>query len=492
MSRRFGYTGLGKREQIVSGGSDPRQLKDPSVEVNLREMLGIVRRRGWIVLLIMVIAGAGTFVWSSRQEKQYAASARVVVLAGQGLATAGNEYSAVLASKGLAETYRVLIETGPVFDRVIDELDLPYDSVELDKKVTTSVVGETQVIEVSVTDTSPEQAARIATGIVEEFPLYIQDEVDSRIAAQVEVADPAQVPTAPFAPRVQLMTLLGAVLGLLGGVGLIALLEFMDNTVKPDVDFQELAHAPVLATVANLTKLHPGGGQVYSITQPRSSAAESLRLLRTNLEFAAASGDIRRLVITSPGPGDGKSTVAANLGVVMAQAGLTTVVIDADLRKPTQHRVFSVSNEQGLTTMLAHPDKTWRTVAKNVLTPGLWLIPSGPLPPNPYELLNSPRFVALLESIGESVDLVIVDTPPVLSASEALAMARHTDGIVMVCRSNATRRDSLHAAASSVHHGGIRLIGVVLNRLKGQQGASYYGQYYGSQDETVGRVTTGD
>jgi capsular exopolysaccharide synthesis family protein len=220
------------------------------------------------------------------------------------------------------------------------------------------------------------------------------------------------------------------------------------------------------------------------MSQPQSSAAEALRLLRTNLDFASASGEIDKLVITSPGPGEGKSTIAANLGVVMAQAGVKTVIIDADLRKPTLNRLFGVPNDRGLTTLLTHPDESWQDYAKKVALPGLFLIPSGPIPPNPSDLVSSDRFKQLLARVQEDVDLVLIDSPPILSASDSLAIATYADGMMLVCRSHHTRIDALRHASHAAHQGGIRLVGVVINRLKGQQGASYYGEYYGSAAAT--------
>lgn len=296
---------------------------------------------------------------------------------------------------------------------------------------------------------------------------------------QIQKLNDAQVPGAPFSPQPTRSLMLGLFVGALLGAGVVALLEFLDNTVKPEVDVQGLTGAPLLATVSQISKLEPGGRQVYTMSQPQSAAAESMRLLRTNLEFASASDPIQAMTISSSGPGEGKSTTAANLGVVMAQSGLATVVIDGDLRKPTQNRIFGVDNAAGLTTLLTHPDQAWQDVAKKVALPGLFLIPSGPIPPNPSDLLASDRFARLIERIKTEADLVIIDSPPVLSASDALAISRHTDGVVLVTFSGKTRTDALRHAAHSIHQGGIRLIGVVLNRQKGQHGASYYGEYYG-------------
>jgi non-specific protein-tyrosine kinase len=531
------------------------------VELELRQVLNIARRRAWMVILVMIVAGASAYVFASQQDKQYAASATLYVLPSQN--SGSNEFSALQASRSLADTYRQLIETGPVMDRVISELDLPLEAPELNEKVSASIVGDTQLINVRVEDTSAERAAEIATTIVEQFQQYIDEGIDRRIeesragideqvaqiedrraeivasiddlengensdsdavqakieqlrdelsrveqsltdlrvpaltvntdiraqSAPVEVADPARVPNEPFAPRPLFSTALGLFIGLLIGIALVALIEFLDNTVKPQHNVQAITGAPVLASVAQVTKLPPGAGQVYTMSQPRSSAAEALRLLRTNLEFASASGPISSLTITSPGPGEGKSTIAANLGVVMAQSDVQTVIVDADLRRPTQNRVFGVPNDKGLTTLLTHPDEEWKSVARKVALPGLWLIPSGPLPPNPSDLVSSDRFEKLLQKIQKDVDLIIVDSPPVLSASDSLSVAAHTDGAMLVIQSHKTRTDAVRHAASSIHQGGIRLVGVVINRQKGQQGASYYGEYYGADVQTRGAST---
>lgn len=307
--------------------------------------------------------------------------------------------------------------------------------------------------------------------------------IDAQIlagSAQVELVDPATA-AGQISPNPRSALMLGLFVGLIIGVGVVALLEFLDNTVKPEQNLHDLTGAPVLATVSALAKLTPGGAQVFSMLQPRSSASESLRLLRTNLEFASASGELHSLTVTSPSPGEGKSTITANMGVVMAQAGLSVAILDADLRKPTQHQIFGVANDRGLTTLLTHPEENWRSAAVKVALPGLLLIPSGPIPPNPSDLVSGGRFAQLLDRIKANVDVVIIDSPPILSASDSLAIAARTDGVVLVCRSHKTRTDALRHAAHSVHQGGIRLVGLVVNRQQGQHGASYYGQYYGSK-----------
>ncbi|MBA2469220.1 MAG: polysaccharide biosynthesis tyrosine autokinase [Chloroflexia bacterium] len=293
---------------------------------------------------------------------------------------------------------------------------------------------------------------------------------------QVTVSDPATPPADPYAPRVAFYTLLGAFVGLLIALGAVALLEYMDNSVKADSDFQDLTGTPLLTTIGAIPNLRPGGNQVYVVSEPRSPSAEAIRMLRANLEFAAAGQAIASLAITSSSPGEGKSTVSANLAVVMAQAGLRTIMIDADLRKPTQHRIFSIPNDKGLTRLLTHPNDRWQDSATRVAVPNLWLIPSGPVPPNPADLLSIDAFPQLLKRIGADADIVILDTPPVLAVSDPLVVARNTDAVLLVARSGQTRRDALRHSAEALRQGSMRVLGIVLNQQRSKDGMGYY--YY--------------
>ena len=293
---------------------------------------------------------------------------------------------------------------------------------------------------------------------------------------QVTVAALAVPPSGPYAPRVLFNALFAGFAGLLIGIAVVALLEFLDNTVRGSSDVTALTGAPLLASVSAIPKLRPGGQQVYALARPRSTEAEAIRLLRANLEFAAAAQPITSLALTSAGPGEGKSTVTANLGVVMAQSGFTTVIIDADLRKPSQHRIFNVPNDRGLTTLLTHPDQPWQELGTRVAVPGLTLLPSGPIPPNPADLLSLERMSLLLSRISEDADFILVDTPPVLAVSDPLVIGTKTDGMILLARAGHTRRDRLQRAAASLQQAGVRLVGVVVNQQAGHEGEGYY--YY--------------
>jgi capsular exopolysaccharide synthesis family protein len=169
----------------------------------------------------------------------------------------------------------------------------------------------------------------------------------------------------------------------------------------------------------------------------------------------------------------------------MAQAGYSIVVVDADLRRPSQHRIFDVPNERGLTTLLARPDREWRSVAVDVI-PNLVVVPSGPLPPNPADLLSSDRLTQFFAEMAQSVDIVLIDTPPVLVVSDPLVVAAHTDAVVLVARAGRTRIEALRRATESLRQGSARLVGIVLNQQTGRGAGDYYyysGSYYGPSDK---------
>lgn len=281
---------------------------------------------------------------------------------------------------------------------------------------------------------------------------------------RMSVSSPAFAPGAPYAPATGRAIMLGVIAGIALAVGAILLLEYLDNTVRSSDEVVQLLKAPMLATVATAPRIKKEGRQLFVLRDPKSSASEAIRLLRANLEFAGAAGPISTLAISSSGKGEGKSTIAANLGVVMAQAGLKTVIIDADLRRPTQHRLFGVANENGLSTLLTRPDQDWRTAAIHLSIPHLTLLPSGPLPPNPSDLLSLGRFDHLLAEISESADIVLIDTPPVLAVSDPLVVATRSDAVILVCQAGRTRRDSIRRATGMIKQGRIRFIGAVMNQ----------------------------
>ncbi|MQL53505.1 polysaccharide biosynthesis tyrosine autokinase [Desulfofundulus thermobenzoicus] len=215
---------------------------------------------------------------------------------------------------------------------------------------------------------------------------------------------------------------------------------------------------------------------------PKSAAAEAYRTLRTNLGFAALDQPCRSIMVTSAGPEDGKSTTAANLAVVLAQAGHRVILVDCDLRKPTQHRNFQVENHRGITNCLLQ-DLDPVAVSHNGLVDNLSVLTSGPIPPNPAELLGSEKVRALWPALLERFDYVIVDSPPVLAVTDAALLAAQVNGVLLVIRAAATRVEIAREAKEQLAKAGARIIGVVLNQVKMPARDYHYYYYYRRKEE---------
>ena len=303
---------------------------------------------------------------------------------------------------------------------------------------------------------------------------------------RIVILSPAIPAKDPFAPNTIRATLIGTVSGMALAVAAAIVLEYLDDTIRDREELGRVASVPVLASIAGLSSTKRGTSPLFVLDQPTSASAEAMRLLRANLEFASAPDRLRTLAISSPQPNEGKSTIAANLGVVLAQAGLKTVIIDADLRHPSQHRIFGVPNRQGLSTMLVTPEPDWRQGLTTLTIPNLSLISSGPIPPNPADLLSLDRFHTIVASLEEWADVVLIDTPPLLAASDAVIAATTARGLLMVCRHGVTRRGALRRGILILEHAHARLMGTVLN-FTHADGIDHYGRYADEEPGTQPR-----
>ncbi len=280
---------------------------------------------------------------------------------------------------------------------------------------------------------------------------------------------------------------LGALLGLILGVGAAFFLEYLDRTVRTSADVETLLSIPVLGIIPRLRKLMPeseeddgrGALPLMVALDPLDPAAEAYRNLRMNLMFMSTDDEpIRTLLFSSPGPNEGKSTTSINFAVMLAQQGQRVLLIDADLRRPALHRAMDVLREPGLTNLLIGDAEVREAIRPNVL-PNLDLLPSGPFPPNPSELLNSKTMQRLLEEFEGKYSHVILDTPPILAVTDSAILGAHTDGVVLVMRSGETEQRAAERAVDQLRRVGVRVFGAVLNEVASTTVEdSYYMQYY--------------
>ncbi len=303
----------------------------------------------------------------------------------------------------------------------------------------------------------------------------------SQVGAQISVAEEAVAPSVPVSPRVKLNTALGGVLGLMLAVGMVALLGYLDNTVKTSDDVRLLYGAGAIGAVPATANLSTD----IILNHPRNAATEGFRALRTNLQFATAEKDIHTLAITSNRPGDGKTTLAASLALVVAQGGQSVVLIDADLRKPRVHRQFKgLQNRVGLTNALRGTHDDPHDLLQETGIPNLRVMTSGPLPSNPPDTLYSPALHKLIEDLKQEADLILFDTPP-LAVSDPFIVAGAVDGMLLVAWSGRTRRNEISSALERIGLSGTPVIGIILNRvdLQGEGYYYYYRSYYDTGSE---------
>lgn len=298
----------------------------------------------------------------------------------------------------------------------------------------------------------------------------------------VSVLDPAKVPTTPIGPNIGLNVLLAGLIGFILSTAMAFLFEYLDDTIKSSDDVERSLNLTTVGLIAPIS--NKKASRLVTLSEPRSLITEAYRVLRTNIQFAGLDKPISKILITSAGPTEGKSVTAANLSIVMAQAGFKTVLIDGDLRKPSQHRLFEVANDFGLTNCLlshANPDGFLRQTRVE----GLKLLTTGALPPNPAEILGSASMQALLDKLGSDYQVIVIDSPPILPVADAAILTRHTDGVLLVIDANRTRPDAPRRAINVITNAGGRIIGVVLNRVNPRGGgyAYYYRQYYAQNEK---------
>ena len=309
----------------------------------------------------------------------------------------------------------------------------------------------------------------------------------------LSVVEPAVASPDPISPRPLLNTLLAVVLGLLIAIGIIAVVEYSRDAVK---DPDGVHAATGLSTLGTIARMKGNGDrseiyQLAALLYPRSGVTEAYRTLRTNVEFASVDAPIQTLLVTSSVPGEGKSVTAANLAVVFAQAGRRVLLVDADLRQPGVHRVFNLANAHGLTTLLRRDDVSLDAVLQKTEQDNLRVLTTGPLPPNPAELLGSHRMRAAVDRLKAEADLLIFDSPPLQAVTDAAILSSFLDGTLLVVDAGRSRRRAVRLARQALERADAKVLGVVLNRIPVGARSEYADYYGGAQGSEAGPAKPG-
>jgi capsular exopolysaccharide synthesis family protein len=448
--------------------------------MELRDYLRIIRKRAWLIALAGLLCPAAALVSSEATTPVYRATAKLLVVAktdpGGGTASA---YEGTLLSQQLVKSFAQILESRATAEAALRLDPQPFTPRQLQALVRAEPVPDTLLIDLTIEDTDPARAKRLTNSVARAFMTTVP-EIQSGSALRVSLVEPALRPIAPIRPRTKLNVALGLLVGLMLGLGLAFLREFLDRSLKAPEELEIAAGAPVVGAIPPF-KAHKQPIPVAE--QPRTAVAEAFRKLRTNFAFLGVDRENVCCVVTSPSASDGKSTIAANLAIALAQAGQRVAVVDADLRKPTLHRLFDLPQRVGTTTVLL--DQAGVHDAVQNLGPNMpAVLTSGQLPPNPSELLGSHRMEELVAQLRAAYEVVLMDCAPLLPVTDPMVVSRFADGLLLVTRARTTTRDQVQAARAVCARAGARVFGAVLNATPVTEGdQSAYYSYYGERSQ---------
>lgn len=473
----------------------------------IRDLLALLLSKIWFIIVCTVVIGAASFLTSEfiMPPKYESYTTMYVknnnsVSAEQAEQNNNVDLNDLNASKSLVSTYIAVLKSNRVMNEVGDRLLDSFEESNLKEvftikggKIDTdeimacysmSAVDETEVMKITANTVSPEISAemcRIIGDIAPEFLIRVVG------AGSVEIVDEAYPDDSPISPNVPLITLIGLIIGFSLSVFIVLLVDFFDDTIKESEMLSKKFNKAILGEVDSMSneksrgkkkKIYSNSGR-FLLTEKGIPfiVIESYKSIRTNIIFSLGTSEKKVIAVSSSNPSEGKSTTATNIAIAFAQTDSTVLLIDADMRKPVQHKTFRVKNDEGLSTLIIGKSTIDKSIKSNVIN-GLNLLPSGPMPPNPSELLASDQFKNLLEKLSKDYDYVIIDTPPVNVVSDAMVMKDSINGILLVLKYGYTTYTDVSNCMKQIDLADASLFGFIVNEVKHTHGGAYYNYKY--------------
>jgi capsular exopolysaccharide synthesis family protein len=479
--------------------------KNEEIEIDLGRVFRALMERAWLVAIVAVLCAIITFVGTFFFITPKYESAAMFYVNNSNLSLGDTSLSIssgdLTTSRNLVDSYIVILNTRETLVDVIDYAGASRTYKELREMIAAEAVNETEIFKVTVTSPDPQEAERIANAIAYILPKRIGIIIDGTSA---KVVDAAIVPTKPSSPSYTKNTMIGFLLGFVLTVGVIALREIFDTTIRVEDDIAQCCKHPILASVPDMTA--PGkGGSYYGYGSSRSkkgkyatgvqqtkrgimgpnisfAASEAYKLLRTKLQFSFADeNDCHIIGLSSALSGEGKSLTAVNLAYTLSQLDKKVLLMDCDMRRPTLAEKMGLLKQPGLSNYLTRQcslEDLVQICDMKGSTNVFHVVSAGPNPPNPVELLSSARMKNALESVRKEYDYVILDLPPVGEVSDALAITKETDGMLLVVRQNYCDRNVMADAVRQFDFIQAKTLGVVFNCTSEHSGKGYYKHYY--------------
>lgn len=445
--------------------------------MNVQSQLLMVRQRWWVVLLVTMVAMGTAGALTVRAQPRYASSVTFFVTTPSEQGAAAYQGSLFLQQR--VKSYADLLTSDRLAQNVAADTGLGLTAAEVQSRITSKPKTDTVLLEATVTDTDQARSLRLTEAVSTSFVKLVQAMETPPGAkdalVKVEVISGPRVSPTPVSPKPVRNLALGALLGLIVGVGLALLRGMSDTAVRDGATLARITGTPLIGQIPydKLARTTP----LISGAAARSPRAEAMRKLRTNLRFVDLQEPARVIAVTSAMQAEGKSTTSCNLAIALAEAGWRVLLVDADLRRPQVADYLDIEGRIGLTdTLLGEVEVT--DVVQAWGDTSLLVLPAGACPPNPSELLGSKGMADLLASLKEFADIIIIDTAPLLAVTDGVVVAVQADGAVMVTRQGRTTVGQVSAAAQALHRVDARLLGCALNMTKlGRTEAYQYHAY---------------
>ncbi|GAA1059031.1 polysaccharide biosynthesis tyrosine autokinase [Agromyces bracchium] len=449
--------------------------------MELRDYLRGLRRH-WLAIALMTLLGIGTaYGWSLLQTPVYEATA-------SGVVQAKTEYeNGQLLNDDSSARLKVptLIDMAgweEVAERVIDDLGLTESPASVASRITVENPQSTAIIRFTAQASTPQEAAALAQAWIDALAatVAVVDGEDTPTEISIYAAAAATVPTVPVFPDTRTALIVGGVLGLGAGIAFALTRTASDRRVRATDDVESKLHVPVMGVIPSSNAL-TGASKLLTDTAGERAfpVAEALRSLRTNLRFMDVDNPPRKIVVSSPLPGDGKSTIACNLALTLARSGEPVVLVDGDLRRPTVATNLELPGGAGLSDVLTGRAAVADVLQRTPHDPHLLVLAAGTIPPNPSEVLGSARMRQLLEDLAKHAT-VIIDAPPLLAVTDGAVLTQQADGALLVVGVGKTNYDFVEKALDAVHKANGRALGLVLNKVprKGGDASPYASAAY--------------
>lgn len=481
--------------------------------MDLMDLARLLLSRIWLIIIVTLIGGAAAFGISKFcLPLEYSSNITMYVQSYYGVSGEENIQNNISNSKQLVNTYMEVMKDDAVMNAVGDQLLSQCDETVLrecfsfaDGKIaprsvrsslSISSVTDTSAVKVVATTKNPEISAAVCNALTTVAPQFVEDAVG---VGSINTIDNAKVYYNPVAPNTTKNTALGMAAAFVLIVLVIFAVDYFDNTVKDANDLANCYNKAIIGEIQQFTsdkkKKKEQNTQDYLKLTDKNVPfyiTESYKSIRTNITFSLSTMERKVFAVSSSNPGEGKSTTSANIAIALAQSNNKVLLIDADMRKSMQHKIFSLKNKKGLSSAISKMHKLDDCIQKNVIR-NLDVLTAGPVPPNPSELLAFKYMDEIINKLCEQYDIIIIDTPPINIVTDALELAKNISGIIMVLHYGKTTNDEIDTAFKKLEFAHMNVLGFILNNIKSKHHGRYYSKdkyyykkgyaYYGTKSE---------